>query len=276
VIAAVADGEWKLLADLLERRFGFASDEARRPVLEGHLRARARELRLASLAEYYHFLRFDADAPAELALLRRLLTNNETYFFREAYHLGILTRHVVPGLDRPKEEPLRILSAGCSSGEEVYSIVVTLQNAGFELGGRSWQVEGCDLNPARIAQARNAVYEHGSLRACDAATRARLFVAEGQRWALRGRHKLGTRFFEANLAEPGSGWAWGPYDAIFCRNVLIYFSPRAFHEAISLFARCLPPGGWLFLGHSESLIDRRADFEPCLVDGSVVYRKVAA
>jgi chemotaxis protein methyltransferase CheR len=275
-VIGAGDSEWKLVADLLEQRFGFACDDTRRPVLESRLRGRAAELRMQSLVEYYHFLKFHPEAAAELGTLRRTLTNNETYFFREKHQLDLLVRHVVPGLATPPDEPLRVLSAGCSSGEEVYSIVIWLQQAGLELGRRTWQVDGCDLNPARIAQAREGVYDPGALRACDAAARERHFEPDGARFRLRSRHRTGTRFFEANLAEAGGAWMLGRYDAIFCRNVLIYFSPRAFDAAIGLFARCLAPGGWLLLGHSESLIDRRADFAPVVLDGSVVYRRTAA
>ena len=86
----------------------------------------------------------------------------------------------------------------------------------------------------------------------------------------------GVRFFNANLLAPNGTLGWAIYDAVLCRNLLIYFSEEAFATAIGLFARCLMPGGYLFLGHSESLLDRKTPFAPAMVGGAVVYRKLEA
>ena len=268
--------EWKLVTDLLEERFGLSFAGVRGEILESRLQPRLRAHRLDSLRAYYHFLRFHPDGEAELAALGGRLTNNETYFFREPHHFELLAGRLVPERRSTLEgRPLRILSAGCSSGEEAYSIVISLQNAGLELTGPSWEVDGCDLNPDRITQAREAVYDAGSLRACDGEARSRYFREVNGRYQLRERHRKGVRFFEANLRSTGV-LGWAVYDVIFCRNMLIYFGERAFGSAIELFARSLRPGGYLLLGHSESLLDRTTDFEPVTATGGVVYRKRAA
>jgi chemotaxis protein methyltransferase CheR len=236
-----------------------------------------RALHLPELRDYYHYLRFHPDSDAEFDRLAPLITNNETYFFREAHHFDILVRHVIPERrEALRTRPLRLLSAGCSSGEEAYSIVIALQNAGLELSGIRWEVDACDLNPERIAQAREGVYDGGSLRACDDESRRRYFKEEGGRFRLRERHRKGVRFFQANLSAPNGTFGWGSYDAILCRNMLIYFSDEAFGGAIGLFARSLGPGGYLLLGHSESLLDRATDFVPVSFGTGVVYRKAAA
>jgi chemotaxis protein methyltransferase CheR len=164
------------------------------------------------------------------------------------------------------------LSAGCSSGEEPYSLAIALHNAGLPLAGKSWEIDACDLNPERIGRAREAIYDETSLRACDAETRRRYFTVEGDRFRLKDRYRAGLRFFQSNLLAP-SFTLERPYDVILCRNLLIYFCDSAFESLIGLFARALAPGGYLFLGHSESLFDRASEFVPVVVGGSVVYRK---
>ena len=121
-------------------------------------------------------------------------------------------------------------------------MVIALQNGGLELAGVRWEIDACDLNPERIAQARRGSYEAGSLRACDDETRRRYFREVGGRYELRERYRKGVRFFEANLLAPNGMFGWGTYDAIFCRNMLIYFGEEAFDQVIGLFARSLAPG----------------------------------
>jgi chemotaxis protein methyltransferase CheR len=98
---------------------------------------------------------------------------------------------------------------------------------------------------------------------------------EGRRFHVKPRYQSGVRFFQANLLAPNGQLGWAVYDAILCRNLLIYFGETAFDSVIKLFARSLMPGGYLFLGHSESLIDRTTEFDPVVL-GSVIYRKAAS
>jgi chemotaxis protein methyltransferase CheR len=269
--------EWKLLTDLIQQRFGLTFDGVRGNILESRLRPRLRELRLHSTRDYYHYLCFHPDREAEFNRLPPLITNNETYFFREPNQFDILIKQVIPETRQAlKSRPFRVLSAGCSSGEEAYSLVIAFQNAGLELAGVRWEVDACDLNPQRIAQARSATYDQTSLRACDEDTRRRYFMETGGRFQLRERHRKGVRFFETNLASPTGAFGWGSYDAILCRNMLIYFSDEAFDSLIGLFARSLCPRGYLLLGHSESLLDRTSPFEAVSFGNGVVYRRVVA
>jgi chemotaxis protein methyltransferase CheR len=268
------EADWKLLTDLLVERFGLAFSGTRREILAGRLQARLDALHLDGVREYYHFLRFHPAREEELGELSRRITNNETYFFREVAQLDAIAEAVVPQLDR-RGRPVRILSAGCSSGEEPYSLAIRLTDAALELSGRPWEIDACDLNPSRVEQARAATYEEGSFRACDAETRRRCFVEENGRYRLRDRYRRGVRFFQANLAGPFAGAGWGEYDVVLCRNLLIYFAPEAFDCLIARFARLIPSGGFLFLGHSESLFDRSDDFELAHIRGAMGYRRKA-
>jgi chemotaxis protein methyltransferase CheR len=231
-------------------------------------------LRLPTLLDYYHFLRCHPAREEEFGRLACQLTNNETYFFREPHHFEIIVRHVVPGLgDALRARPLRVLSAGCSSGEEPYSLAIALHDAGLELRGIDWAIDACDLNPERLARGREGIYEGGALRACNEDALRRYFERRDGRYRLRDRYRRGVRFFEANLAAPAGPIGSPPYDVILCRNLLIYFDDAGFDRTVRLLSRELSPGGWLLLGHSESLVSRSNDFAPVWLEGAMIYRK---
>jgi chemotaxis protein methyltransferase CheR len=269
--------DWELLSDLIETHFGLMFDGGRRDILATRLHARMRELGVHSLREYYLHLRHNPGRTAELSRLASLITNNETYFFRETNQFDILIRHVIPPLKPSlRQRPLKILCAGCSSGEEPYSLVIALQNAGAETAGITWEIDAHDLDSEQIAAGREAVYDGSSLRACDGESRERYFTQVDGRYRLKDRYRQGVRFFHTNLVDPGWRLGQGIYDVVLCRNMLIYFTQPAFTSVIDLFARTLRPGGYLMLGHSESLLDRITPFSPVLFGGGVVYRKLSA
>lgn len=276
-MSSADSADWKLLSQLIESRFGLMFDGARRDILDSRLRSRLRELGLGSLRDYYLHLRSHHGREAELGRLASLITNNETYFFRETHQFDILVRHVLPPLKAElKHRPLKVLCAGCSSGEEAYSLVIAIQNAGLEAAGLTWEIDAHDIDSEQIAAAREALYDESSLRACDAESRRRYFTQVDGRYRLRDRHRTGVRFYETNLLSPGGTLGRGVFDVVLCRNMLIYFTQPAFASAIDLFAGVLRPGGYLMLGHSESLLDRTTPFAAVLLEGGVVYRKLPA
>jgi chemotaxis protein methyltransferase CheR len=267
--------DWKLLSDLIQTRFGLLFDGGRRDILDSRLRSRIRDLGLRSLRDYYLHLRSHPDREAELGRLASLITNNETYFFRETQQFDILIRHVLPPLKPSlRDRPLKVLCAGCSSGDEAYSLVITLQNAGLDTAGITWEIDAHDVDSEQIARGREALYDQSSLRACNSENRRRYFTPVDGSFRLKDRHRQGVRFYETNLVSPNRMLGHGVYDVILCRNMLIYFAPPAFTSVIDLFAQALRPGGYLMLGHSESLLDRSTPFAPVLLEGSVVYRRL--
>lgn len=274
--------EWKLVLDLLEERFGLTFDGVRREFLSSRLLPRVDALGLRALSEYYRYLIVHPEREQELTQLRRVVTNNESYFFRERAQLDALAGEVFSRHIRAHGRPLRVLSAGCSSGEEAYSIAILLAQAAAARGAMddAFIIDACDLNPARIESARLASYEEPSLRSCDVRARQRYFAQTPRgRWELRPRYRTGVRFLEANLAARTAEWhpdLGGPYDAVFCRNVLIYFSERGLERAVSRLLERLAPGGYLFLGHAESLVHRRSDVVPVRLHDVIAYARVEA
>jgi chemotaxis protein methyltransferase CheR len=270
---AADEAECKLLSDLVQEHFGLSFAGVRRDILASRVRPRLAALRLGNLLDYYHYLRSHPRRDSELDELVRHLTNNETYFFREPHHFEIVVRHVVPELvPALRNRPLRVLSAGCSSGEEPYTLAIALHDSGLELRGIRWEIDACDLNRDRLARAREAGYDGGALRCCSEEALRRCFEERDGRRVLRERYRRNVRFFEANLAT-ATTVGRPPYDIVFCRNLLIYFDDAGFDRAVRVLARVLAPGGYLFLGHSESLIDRSDEFAPVWLEGAMVYRK---
>jgi chemotaxis protein methyltransferase CheR len=270
---AADEAECKLLSDLVQEHFGLSFSGVRREILASRVRPRMTALRLGSLLDYYHYLRSHPQRAGELDQLAVHLTNNETYFFREPHHFDIVVKHVVPPLlPILRSRPLRVLSAGCSSGEEPYTLAIALHDGGLELRGVTWEIDACDLNRDRLARAREGAYEGGALRACSEDALRRYFEERNGRRVVRERYRKGIRFFEANLATAATIGV-PPYDVVFCRNLLIYFDDPGFDRAVRVLARALAPGGYLLLGHSESLIDRSDEFEPVWLEGAMIYRK---
>jgi chemotaxis protein methyltransferase CheR len=270
---AVDEAECKLLSDLVQEHFGLSFAGVRRDILASRVRPRLSALRLGSLLDYYHYLRTHPQRDGELEQLARHLTNNETYFFREPHHFDIVVRHVIPPLmPALRARPLRALSVGCSSGEEPYTLAIALHDSGLELRGLTWEIDACDLNRDRLARAREASYEGGALRACSDEALRRCFDERNGRRVLKERFRRNVQFFEVNLAT-AAVVGRPPYDVVLCRNLLIYFDEAGFDRAVQVLARVVAPGGYLLLGHSESLIDRTDDFMPVWLEGAMVYRK---
>ena len=235
---------------LFESRTGLCF-EAKQQVEEAILR-RVSELALPGPAAYLALLSAEPGGDAELAALAPLLTNNETYFFRDKAQLEAAIRWATKLLRDSPGRRLAVWSAGCSTGDEPYSLAILLEEA---LGADSHAILGTDLDDRALAHARRARYCGRSVRLVEPEVLARHFsrdeacfrVAE----PLRGR----VRFARHNLASDEPVPQLGPagYDLILCRNVLIYFSSDAMRRTIDRFATLLRPGGALFLGASESL-----------------------
>jgi chemotaxis protein methyltransferase CheR len=272
VMAAEREVEWRVIEELLEAKFGWGFDDTRRPILEARLERRVEALGLLGAMDYYHYLRFHPSRDEEAEQIKTLVTNNETYFFRADYQRKILTGQLVsqlaPGLDRP----LRVLSAGCSSGEEAYSLAIGLQEVEHRLP-HGFEVDGFDLSPSRIEQGRRAVYHASSLRACDDMARRGYFMPnDDDTYQLRSEYRRGVSLFEGNLVGrvPPTPHR---YDVAFCRNVLIYLSELGVNRALATLANCVRPGGYLFVGHAESLLGKKVPFEPTTFEDAIAYRR---
>lgn len=267
----MSEEEYLLLDELISTRYGLHFPVHKREILESRLRPRLEIYNLRSFFDYY--LQLLGDADEELEHLARVISNNETYFFRESYQFEALLIDQLSELVGDSGR-LRVLSAGCSSGEEPYTFSAYAQRHALQLAGIKVEIDAFDVDHQRIAMARRAAYRAYSLRTLDPEqTRRYFFQLDDGRFELRRTYREGVRFATGNIVELETFRPAEPYDAVFCRNVLIYFSEAALHKAIDNFAAVLRPGGLLFLGHSESIIGLDKPFETLRLERCLAYRR---
>lgn len=268
--------DFRTLRDVVNAYCGIDLAPDQRGSVERRLRDRVSLAGLETFSEYVRFLRSDPGARAELEDAVDALTTNETYFFREEYQLRAFREEIIPILAKQaaSRKRLAIWSAGCSTGEEVYSIATLLLES-HELAGWDLRVYGSDISKRCLAQARRAVYGPSSFRVTSAETRRRWFIERPEGWMVSERVRQLCHFGHLNLLEDDRATAVGRVDAIFCRNVLIYLDGRSRRRVIDLFHDRLYPGGILLLGHSESLLNVSTAFELLHLRDDLVYRRPA-
>jgi chemotaxis protein methyltransferase CheR len=273
----LSEEEFRLLRDFIHETFGLFFDDNARPLLRSRLAGRVSSLDLFSFEDYYHYLRFGPQRAQELERMISHLTNNETYFFREATQLRVFSENVLRALrerkSREGSRQLRLLSAGCSTGEEVHTLAMILHDSGQFFWNWDIQVIGLDVDSVALEKARRAVYFHNSFRSTDPALIERHFMPDGSGRRVKDMIRRLVTLRLGNILEPGSYEGLPPLDAIFCRNVLIYFSDASILKAAQTFYERLMPGGYLLLGHAESLSRITDMFTPIRFQGALVYQK---
>ena len=259
MISAISTEDVDRFRDLIASRFGLSFDESRSSFL-AELIQRGTEATRSDVGGYLAAL--DASHRDVLRELAQWLTVSETYFFRNKAQFNALAETALPDriAVRSESRALRILSAGCSSGEEPYSIAILLRERGLDTG---WNVSirGIDLNPTVLAKAAAGRYSAWSLRETPDDVRRRWFTSEGRDWLLAPSIRDAVTFEEKNISyDDPSVWPVGFYDIVLCRNVLMYFVPSAARKIVARIAASLAPGGYLFAGHAETLRGLSHDF----------------
>jgi chemotaxis protein methyltransferase CheR len=275
-LIALPDDIFRLLRDFIHNYCGIYFDDGSKFLLERRLSRRLEQHQLKTFAEYYHFLRYDRKREEELTVLIDNLTTNETYFFRENAQLKAFSDEILPELQQMNNgrKSLRIWSAGCSTGEEPYTIAILLLESGD--WWRDWQVEilGSDINQRVLHTARRGVYKKGSHRSTPPDMLRKYFVEEPKGdYRIIDRVRELVSFCSVNLLDPHKTSLVRDLDVVFCRNVIIYFDRDAKKKVIESFADKLRDGGFLLLGHSESLINLSTAFTLRTLKNDMVYQK---
>ncbi|MBU8899164.1 protein-glutamate O-methyltransferase CheR [Corallococcus sp. M34] len=267
--------QFRLLRDHVYSHCGILVHDDMKFVMERRLWPRLEALHLADFGAYHRFLRYDVQRHAELEAAVESLTTHETYFFREPVQLRAFTDELFPLLEKRngRLKRLRLWSAGCSSGEEAYTLAMLLKESRrFD----EWDVEvyGTDISRRVLATARRAEYGPSALRATAPELLERYFVPlPGNRVRVRDDVRAWVSFGHQNLLDEASSQLVARMDVVFCRNVMIYFDQSARRRVLRIIRDRLNPGGYLLLGHSENLLNLGADFELVHLRGDLVYRK---
>jgi chemotaxis protein methyltransferase CheR len=264
----------RMLRDVFQQACGFVLRDDLKFIAERRLAPRLEALGLRDFGSYQRYLRFDPRGKEELELAIDLLLPRETYFFREPAQLTTFVDEVVPRLAQDAVgRSLHVWSAGCSSGEEPYTVSMLLGDHPL-LPGWDLDVLGTDLSQKALSAARHAEYGPSSLRATSAEQKSRFFEsAEAGRVRVKRTYKEKVRFGWLNLLDASGARLLPMMDVIFCRNVLIYFDTETRRRVVHLFSERLREGGYLLLGHSENLFSLTTKFELVQLSGDLVYRK---
>ena len=279
--AELSEEEFRLLRELIHERFGLYFEDAQRATLRSRLLGRLAGLDLLTFEDYYHYLRFGPGRQEELQRMVCHLTNNESYFYREMPQLQVFGDPILRRLKEAKTDSgaraLRVLSAGCSTGEEPYTLAMVTWDSGHFFWSWDVQVTGMDVDTDALEKARRAVYHHNSFRGLSPAVVERHFVRlPGGGAQVKEAIRRLVQLRHGNLVEAASYEGLAPLDAVFCRNVLIYFSDAMILRVVRFFHEVLAPGGYLFLGHAESLSRITDLFTPIRFQGAMVYQKAPA
>ncbi len=275
----ISQEEFTTLKQFIYDTSGIFIPPTRRYLLENRLAPRLRELQLDSYGAYLALLqRPGPKAVDEFARLMELITTNETSFYRNTAQLEVFQQILLPELLERKRvannTKLHIWSAGCSSGEEPYTIGIILHEIlGTELPRWRIRITASDISDAVLMAAREGSYTDYSLRSTPGDILNRYFRKEAKGWRIIPSVQKLTQFGKLNLSDAIQIRRLERADFVFCRNVIIYFDQEMKKKVIAAFHERLVPGGYLLIGHSESLHSINDGFRPLNYPGAMVYQK---
>lgn len=266
---AINDREFALFRNLIYQQTGISLRDSKATMLSARLSKRLRQLALPSFESYYQLLQTQGPESDEYRLLINSVTTNKTSFFRESHHFEFLAAHLK---QRKTADPLRIWSAACSTGQEPYSIAITLAESFGSLSGRDIRILASDIDTQVLNDASEGLYEAEELADLPVVYQSKYLQPEqtktDRKFRMDGALRKLITFRHKNLIAP----AWGiniKFDYIFCRNVLIYFDHTTQDQILRRFISFLKPHGHLMVGHSEHLHWLNALIEPV---GHTIYR----
>ncbi len=274
----ITDPEFKDFRELIYSLTGIDIPSRRKYLLENRLGQRLSELKLKSFAEYYKVLKFSPNKEKEVSLLFEKITTNETSFFRDQRQLDVFRDFVlaewIQKQTAANKKELNIWSAGCSSGEEPYTLSMILHEV-FKVSIIGWKIgiTANDLSPAMIAKARRGLYNEYAFKTTPDEMTQKYFTKETSGYKIHPKVQKLCTFGLINLNDQLATKRVPKSQIIFCRNVIIYFDDEMKKRVLNAFYDNLVPGGYLVLGHSESVHKLTRAFKPIVKIGGIVYQK---
>lgn len=268
----LSPAEFDRLAEYIYLKTGIRFEAGKQYYVTRRVENRMQELGFESFSRYFNHLRFQP-AGRELEFLINALTVNETYFFREYKQLKCFAEEVVPLLAQNLHGGrLKVWSAGCSTGEEPYTLAIILLEMLADTG-ICFEVYGTDINTSVLEAAEKAFYGKRSVKDVPADYLQKYFRFDGSGYWVVPAVKKHVRLYQLNLNDGGAMDRMRGFHAIFCRNVLIYFDDQSRREVALSFYRSLEPGGFIFLGHSESMSRITPIFRLRRFKEAIIYQK---
>ena len=256
------------LRDIIYKNTGIVFEDKKKYFVENRVREHMEELGISSLKDYIFLLKTNK---AVLKEFISKITVNETYFYREYYHLKALAKLV------QQEDfgfPVKVLSIPCSTGEEPYSIAIVLMEV-LE-NPQKFEITGVDIDPHALEHAKRGIYGKRSVSKLPREYLRKYFDQIGpEKWKIKDIVKRRVRFYEGNILDRFFLRSLGRFHYVFCKNLLIYFDDKAMVQAINNLYDIMVEGGYLFLGHAESISRASGLFEPVKVEGTIVYRRIS-
>jgi chemotaxis protein methyltransferase CheR len=265
------------LRNIIYDRAGIFFETKKLYFITKRLQTRMKALSYNDVDKYCNYLIFKDKFGSEMQQLLNLMTTNETYFFREDDQLKAFMQHSLPEvLDQKRitnNRHLKIWSAGCSSGEEPYTLGILLQESKLNLNPHRLEIVATDINTQILDKAGKGVYDSRSVRLVPPHILAQYFNPIGDRFQLSSQVKEMVQFQHLNLMDTFKMRLMRGFDFIFCRNVFIYFDQTSRKSTLANFYDCLNPGGFIYLGHSESITRISSAFNIKRRGGLIVHQK---
>ncbi|MFO7858491.1 MAG: protein-glutamate O-methyltransferase CheR [Ectothiorhodospiraceae bacterium] len=274
-VPAISAEDFRRFREFYYRQTGNWFDESKRYYVDKRLLARMRATGCDTFRSYFVRLRFDAKGQ-ELQALINSMTVNETYFFREEYQFQCLVRSLLPRIvpTKARGQPIRIWSLPCSTGEEVYSLALYLLEYWPQVDDFDVEIVGSDIDTSALDKAREGIYHERPVHVLSKGILERYFqrLPDGRHQVLKSIRDS-VRMTRVNLQDPLETRSYRGFDVIFCRNLLIYFDDAARRQAAETLFDALNPGGYICLGHSESMSRMSPLFRPVRFPEAIVYQR---
>ncbi|GGB28272.1 chemotaxis protein methyltransferase [Sphingomonas metalli] len=271
---AIPPEDYARFCEFFYRKTGIMFGDNKTYFVERRLLERLAATKSATFRDYFTLVRFQSSGE-EMQNLVNAMTVNETYFYREDYQFEALVRHLLPEIARTRapSDPIRIWSMPCSTGEEPYSIAMQILENWPQADEHAVEILASDIDSRVIAEAKAGLYSARSLHRLSPTLKTRYFAASGDSFRIRPELRGSIDFSVVNIADTFAMRRFRNLDVIFCRNMLIYFDDSSRRQAVEALYDSLRPGGYICLGHSESMSRISSMFRPRKFGATILYQR---